>query len=189
MKQTITYKQFEPEDFAGVIELGNAVHGDNYLDVEKTQSLYEASYHHGINASFVAYDQDELVGFRLTQAAGKWNIDQWCTPESWQSDTSSTCYFKSNTVNAEYRGYGIGSNLLKLSIDNAKKQGATAGLAHIWLASPGNSAFKYFSKCGGKLVKEHPNRWAQWCIDDGYVCPVCIEGCSCIAAEMIIHFD
>jgi len=73
MNSQILYKQYEPEDFAGVIKLGNIVHGDNYLDDEKCQKYYNTSFKDGINASFVAYDGDELVGFRLTQAATNWD--------------------------------------------------------------------------------------------------------------------
>lgn len=188
MNTQIHYKQYEPEDFAGVIKLGNIVHGDNYLDDEKCQKYYNTSFKDGINASFVAYDGDELVGFRLTQAANKWDINEWCSPQLWQLSEDQVCYFKSNTVNANYRGHGIGSSLLMLSIEQAKLQGAKAGLAHIWLASPGNSAFKYFKKCGGELIKEHPNRWAGWYESHGYICPVCGPDCDCTAAEMMIRF-
>ena len=69
------------------------------------------------------------------------------------SCTSQVCYFKCNTVDESYRGYGIGSTLLRLSIDAAKQQGAKAGISHLWKQSPGNSAVKYFTKCGGQLVQ------------------------------------
>ena len=188
MKTEINYKQFEPEDFGGVITLGNEVHGDNYLDTEKVQQLYDTSFKDGINGSFVAYHDELLVGFRLTQAAKQWDIDQWCSPELWGLPEDNVCYFKSNTINTDYRGHGIGSTLLMLSIEQAKRQGAKAGLAHIWMASPGNSAFKYFKKCGGELVKEHPNRWAGWYEEFGYICPVCGPICDCTASEMMIKF-
>lgn len=184
----IQYKQFEPDDFAGVIKLGNTVHGTNYLDLQGTQALYEKSFKGDVNASFVAYDKDELVGFRLTQGAMQWDIDEWCSPEHWNFEEHEVCYFKSNTVNADYRGLGIGSTLLMLSIEQAKCQGAKAGLAHIWMSSPGNSAFKYFKKCGGELIKEHPNRWAGWYESHGYICPVCGKDCDCTASEMMIRF-
>lgn len=185
----IIYKPYTPEDFAKVIELGNRVHGDNYIDEEKAELYYQSGLKNDINASRVAYDGDKLVGFRLTLAAEQWPIDEWCTPEQWNHTPSDVCYFKCNTVDETYRGYGVGSELLKRSIVKAKEQGAMAGLAHIWMASPGNSAFKYFTKCGGVLVKEHPNRWQGWYEIDGYICPVCGEHCTCTAAEMIIHFD
>ena len=184
----IQYKQYEPQDIDAVIELGNQVHGDNYLDKDNATHYYQTGILNGVNAGFVAYDNDKLVGFRLTQAALQWEIDEWCSPELWQLPNEQVCYFKCNTVNADYRGYGIGSTLLMLSIEQAKRQGAKAGLAHIWLASPGNSAFKYFKKCGGELIKEHTHRWAGWYDSHGYMCPVCGANCDCTAAEMMIRF-
>ncbi len=184
----VFFKTYSPEDFDAVIALGNIVHGDNYLDQHKAQYLYEAGLKSDINASLVAYMNDKLVGFRLTQSALQWDIDEWCSPEVWGFPTQEICYFKCNTVDEVCRGTGIGSELLKRSIKQAKKQGAKAGLAHIWLASPGNSAYKYFKKCGGELVKEHPDRWQGWFDSHGYICPVCGEYCTCTAAEMMIKF-
>jgi N-acetylglutamate synthase-like GNAT family acetyltransferase len=87
------------------------------------------------------------------------------------------------------RGKGVGSTLLQKSIASAKQQNALAGIAHIWMQSPGNSAFKYFTASGGQLVKNHPNKWQIHTIEDGYECPVCDSICYCVAAEMIIHFE
>ena len=184
----IQYQQLKPDHFDGVLTLGNHVHGDNYLDPKSIARLYEQSFDQGINASWVAISDDVVVGFRLTIAAPNWQPDKWCSPELWAVEQEKVCYFKCNTVDASMRGHGIGSKLLGLSIEKAKEQGSLAGLAHIWLASPGNSAYKYFSKCGGKTVKEHPGKWAQLCIDDGYECPVCPGICECVAAEMLLTF-
>jgi len=188
MKQ-ILYTQLAPEHFEGILKLGNHVHGDNYMDLPQLQALYQQSFKQGINASWVALDGEQLVGFRLTQAAGNWHPDKWCSPTLWQTDVEQVCYFKCNTVDENYRGYGIGSHLLKRSVEKAQLQGAEAGLAHIWLASPGNSAYKYFSKCGGKMVKEHPGKWNDNCIEDNYQCPICGSPCDCVAGEMILHFS
>lgn len=187
-KPVITYQHFVPADFDAVIRLGNEVHGDNYLDMAAVEYLYSNSIKHQINASFVAYHDDKLVGFRLTQAPEQWEIDEWCSPALWPVDASRLCYFKSVAVPSASRGLGIASTLLKRSIESAKQQGAVAGLAHIWLGSPGNSAYQYFTRCGGKLVKEHPNRWQGWFDSHGYICPVCGEHCTCSAAEMMIRF-
>ncbi|TDF37538.1 GNAT family N-acetyltransferase [Alteromonadaceae bacterium M269] len=186
--QQIQYLPLTPEHFSAVIELGNQVHGDNYLDQAKCRDYYRRSIANEINASWVAFDGELLVGFRITFAAENWKADEWCSPELWQLSKDKICYFKCNTVNPNYQGRGIGSRLLKLSSEDAAKQGSQAGLAHIWLASPGNSAFKYFSKCGGKVIKEHPNKWRQLAIEDGYNCPVCDVLCSCVAAEMLLRF-
>lgn len=182
----VQYRPVSPEHFSSILTLGNAVHGNGYLTDISIQMLYQASWLHNVNASWVALKNQKLIGFRLTQAAGNWEIDQWCTPSAWQLESEKICYFKCNTVNANYRGLGIGSELLRRSIKSVKQQGSQAGLAHIWLASPGNSAFKYFSKAGGKLIKEHPGKWSANYVD--YPCPLCGEGCHCVAGEMLLRF-
>jgi predicted GNAT family acetyltransferase len=185
----IQYKHLSPDHFASIIALGNHVHGDNYLDSQSIERLYQSSWQNDINASWVAIDeQDNLIGFRLTVAPNHWTPDQWCSPKAWVVNANEVSYFKCNTVAESVRGQGVGSALLKHSIESSKLQGAKAGLAHIWLASPGNSAFRYFSACGGKLVKKHANKWQALSIEDNYQCPVCGDLCECTAAEMILPF-
>lgn len=185
----IRYRLLEPELFAGVIALGNQVHGDNYLDPVNLAQWHQRGCKNGINASFVALDDEQVIGFRLTWSAGQWPIDKWCSPQLWGVDAERVSYFKCNTVHADYRGTGVGSELLTRSIQQLQRQGSLAGIAHIWLASPGNSAFLYFSKNGGKIVQEHPNRWRDISVYEGYCCPVCSDICSCVAAEMLLTFD
>ncbi|WP_460312273.1 GNAT family N-acetyltransferase [Aliiglaciecola aliphaticivorans] len=184
----IQYCSLNPSHFQRVLALGNDVHGDNYLNERDLERLFTQSSQNNINASFVSLKGDKLIGFRLTIAANNWHPDKWCTPQHWNIATKQVCYFKCNTVDSSYRGAGIGSKLLSLSIEKAREQGALAGLAHIWLASPGNSAFRYFSKCGGKLIKRHPGKWHSSYIEDGYICPVCKQNCECVAAEMLLTF-
>lgn len=201
----IKYLQLSPVHFDAIIALGNHVHGDNYLDTTSIETLYRKSFSQGLNASWVAVinsddhlategaenrkcDDGYLIGFRLTIAAQAWQQDQWCSPSEWGVDCNDVCYFKCNTVDSNARGLGVGSTLLKKSIQIAKLQGAKAGLAHIWLASPENSAFGYFSACGGELIKKHKNKWRALSIEEGYQCPVCLDLCECEAAEMLLQF-
>lgn len=184
----ITYAPLSPIHFAGVISLGNKVHGDNYLTNDLLADYYAKSFVGDINASWVALNQNNVVGFRLTFAHNQWQSDEWCTPSLWPATAENVCYFKCNTVDPDMQGKGIGSELLHKSIECAKAQGADAGLAHIWLASPGNSAFKYFTKNGGQLIKKHPNKWRYASIHEGYNCPVCAEYCECEGAEMLLEF-
>lgn len=185
---TITFIQLSPEHFEGVIELGNSVHGDNYLTPELLYKYYNRSFHNNINASWLALQNNTVVGFRLTFAHTQWTQDKWCSPHLWNVDKEKVCYFKCNTVSPLKQALGIGSALLAKSIESAKAQGAVAGLAHIWLASPGNSAFKYFSKNGGVLVRKHANKWQHASIHEGYDCPVCSGYCECEGAEMLLSF-
>lgn len=180
------------DDFDSIIELGNKIHGYNYLDHKKLEQIYKKSCLKGRCCSKVIYDRPRgkgaLVGFRLTYAPGNWEIDKWCSPEEWKVDLDKVCYFKSNTVDETYRGLGIGSYLLEASTQTAQGMGALAGVTHIWLQSPGNSAFRYFTKNGGQLIYVWPSRWQEDSLYNGYLCVICGNNCHCDAAEMILYF-
>ncbi|PCI63038.1 MAG: GNAT family N-acetyltransferase [Gammaproteobacteria bacterium] len=191
MASDISYQPLSQNDFEQLITLANTVHGGGYLNKTSLQAWYKkgiANTPAKINASYVAYHQNKLVGFRVTFTVGSWQLDQWLTPNLWRVDSNKICYFKCNTVDETYRGLGIGSKMLKLSIHAAKKQGALAGVSHLWKQSPNNSAISYFSKCGGELVKLHPDKWHEES-KNGYDCILCGLDCHCEAAEMIIYFD
>jgi GNAT superfamily N-acetyltransferase len=200
---TVQYYPLSHNHFEAVISLGNLVHGENYLDQGSLKRLFEKGEKGGVNSSFVAIDTSHakavkqpnrmtaegyLVGFRITCAPGQWCIDEWCTDHEWGIESKYVCYFKSNTVDESYRGQGIGSELLNQSIEVVKQQGGTAGLAHIWLASPGNSAYRYFRANGGKLIKKHKDKWLPLSLEEGYECPICGDRCRCEAAEMLLPF-
>ena len=57
----IHYETLTPAHFEGVITLGNFVHGDNYLTEESLRQMYDKSFHDGINASWVALDNDNNI--------------------------------------------------------------------------------------------------------------------------------
>ena len=178
-----------PDDFSDVIALGLTVHGEGYLDIASLTHIYQLGIKNGINAHFVAYDSDVLVGFRLTYAAGQWPFDPWCSTALWGVNSEDVCYFKSNTLAEHARGKGLGPKLLAASVDAAKRQGAKAGIAHLWKESPHNAAVRYFTKAGARLVKEHPDRWNQAVDNPDYVCVRCGNDCHCIACEMLLMFD
>lgn len=188
--------QLEFEHFERTIELGNKVHGEDYLNDSILEKIYRKSLTDQHNCSFVMLDLDgeakkeKVVGFRLTYAPGNWPVDQWCSPNLWGLSISELCYFKSSTVDPEYMRMGIAKKMLNASIDVAKKVGAKGGICHTWMQSPGNAAYEYFVNCGGTLLKKHPNRWLQDSIE-GYRCIVCGDDvfCQCDAGEMILYFE
>lgn len=188
MSITLNYQQLTPTDFNEIIRLATDVHGEGYLDQTSMKAWYEKGLKDNINSGFVVYHDDKLVGFRITYAVEQWQIDKWCSQELWPVAAEKVCYFKCNTVDENYRGHGIGGELLRRSIAVAKQQGASAGVSHLWKQSPGNSAVKYFTKCGGILIKEHPDRWRELSLA-GYECPICHNDCHCEAAEMMVIFD
>ncbi|QLE85606.1 GNAT family N-acetyltransferase [Shewanella sp. Scap07] len=177
------------DDYKQVIELGNLVHGDGYLDLPSLVKIQALSINNGISANFVAESAGQIVGFRLTYAAGMWDVDKWCSPTLWPCDVSKMCYFKCNTVAETLRGQGIGKKLLLSSISAAKAQGAQAGVSHLWQQSPNNSAVGYFSSAGGKLIKYHPKRWNNIPDQPDYLCVLCGSDCQCTACEMVLVFD
>jgi len=192
----INYEKLTEKYFKQVIKLGNKVHGDGYLNDNNIAAWVARGISDDINCGYVALLNDsvnskseqKLIGFRITFAAEQWQPDQWCSPSLWLVSEDKCCYFKCNTVNENYRGLGVGKKLLQLSIEAAKKQGAQAGVSHLWKQSPNNSAVAYFSRCGGEFVKSHPDKWNE-ASKQGYDCILCGHDCHCEAAEMIIYFN
>jgi GNAT superfamily N-acetyltransferase len=174
--------------FTKIIQLANQVHGDNYLNLSTLTDFYQRGIKHNINASFVALDGEKVVAYRLTYAAGQWPLDEWCSIDLWPVRPAEMAYFKSVAVVPNMQGQGLGTALLQASIAALVEQGATAGLAHIWRDSPGNTAERYFSKAGGQRVKIHPDRWLHLSTTAGYVCPQCGKQCHCSATEMALLF-
>ncbi|MFC3032748.1 GNAT family N-acetyltransferase [Pseudoalteromonas fenneropenaei] len=183
-------KPLTPDYYDAVIALGNLVHGDNYLDAEGLQAMITKGTKFGLNACFVAVDENNQVcGFRTSYAAGQWPIDKWCTPTLWPVAQADMAYFKCSAIAPAAQGQGIGPQLLKAAVAVLKQQGARAGVAHLWQQSPGNAAVKYFTKAGGNLVRLHDDRWLPLCIEEGYICTICGNECHCQAAEMVISFE
>ena len=184
----ITYLPLTKNFYSQVITLANNVHGQGYLDMEKLHDWVNKGLQNKVNSSFVALCDKKIIGFRITFAPSQWLIDKWCSPLLWKVDANHCCYFKCNTVAQDYRGLGIGKKLLFLAIEAAKKQGAQAGISHLWKQSPNNSAVSYFSQCGGVLINSHPSKWNEDS-KQGYDCVLCGYDCQCEAAEMIIYFN
>lgn len=186
---TVFIAELTSEHFAAVVTLANRIHGDNYLDNASLQSMQYQGVKNGINASFVAVDNaGDIIGYRLSFAAGQWQSDDWCSQELWPVSPDRMAYFKSVGVAVAARGQGVASALLRQSILALKQQGALAGLAHIWRESPGNAAQRYFSQAGATLLKVHPDKWRHLSESAGYYCPVCGALCRCSAAEMVLVF-
>lgn len=179
--------ELTPIYFADVVALANQIHGDNYLTVQSLLQMQQQGIKHNINASFVALNkQGQLIGYRLSFAAGQWQIDKWCSVSLWPVVVSDMAYFKSVGVSPTARGQGVASALLRKSAAMLSQQGAKAGLAHIWRESPGNAAERYFSHAGARLLKVHAERWRHLSEFEGYICPRCGALCLCSAAEMVL---
>jgi endonuclease I len=114
----ITYEKLTPKHFKQAIKLANEVHGDGYLNQKSVEDWVSRGITNNNNCSYVALlnttsntiseTENILIGFRITFAAQHWQTDQWCSPNLWQVPKSQCCYFKCNTVDENYRGFGIG---------------------------------------------------------------------------------
>lgn len=178
-------------DFQKIIALGNEIYGENYLNIQEMEKIFFKGLSKSYNCNYVAYENnrdDQLIGFRLTYAPEKWEIDEWCTTKQWKVPSNKVCYLKSNAIKKEFRRKGIGKALLNKSITSVRQMGGKAGLAHIWVESPDNSAMHYFSKAGGQLIKLHKNRWSEDRVTSNYLCILDGDHCTCSAAEMILYF-
>ncbi len=197
MDRTYFVRFLKEEDFASIIELGNRIHGDNYLSREDLEKILVKSKKGNLNCSFTFSlnegdgSPERIIGFRLTYAPGQWinSFEKPLSPESWDVDPDKVAYLKCNTVDEEFQGKGFGRMLLDRSVAVCKRMGAEAAVAHIWMNSPDNSAYKYFKRAGGREVKIHPNFWCNDFDDYGFVCGHCGEDCDCSTTEMILDFE
>jgi ribosomal protein S18 acetylase RimI-like enzyme len=197
MDRTYNIRFLREEDFEGIIKLANKIFGDNYLTHEDMHSILKKSKKGDRNCSFTMTLNEgdgieRLIGFRLTYAPGQW-IDSYdpkleLNPEMWGFDPEKVAYMKSNALDEEFRGSGFGRMLLDRGIAETKRMGADAAVAHIWMNSPGNSAYNYFTRAGGRLIKTYPSYWTDYHTED-MPCIHCGFPCECPAAEMIIDYS
>lgn len=157
--------------------------GKDYLRQEDLKTILELSQNDGLNASIVAYIDDEIAGVRLTHAPGSVpQKNKGMTPEKWGVSPSEVGYFKSLFIAEDFRNQGIGKRLSKLSLSILKDMGAKAVLCHSWLESPGNSSQIYLQSLGFQEVQHHPKFWN----DLDYLCTRCApQRCICTSVEMI----
>jgi len=146
----IQYRQLQLKDYPALLQLANLVHGAGYLDQDGLAYYHQLGIKQGVDASFVAYAAEQLVGFRLVWSAGHWQPDLWCSPALWPVPLAEVAYFKCNTIAPAWQGHGIGGELMQRSVAALQAQGAKAGVAHLWRQSPGNAAVRYFTKQGGQ---------------------------------------
>jgi ribosomal protein S18 acetylase RimI-like enzyme len=139
------------------------------------------------NCSFVALDNDKIIGVRLTYAPKKWLTDaKGITVNKWNVDEDYVAKFHCLFLDSNYQGQGIGPEMSKRSIKVLKEMGTKAIICHSWLESPNNSSQRYLLKYGFKPVSLHKNFWS----DFDYLCSGCSKKpCVCTAEEMIFYIN
>jgi hypothetical protein len=159
--------------------------GKDYYTVSELESLYQYSHRDDFNVSFLALDNEEIVGIRLSFLPGIWlqEFKTGLSKDKWECEEKELAYFKSLFIHENYRGQGLGPKLSQASLDRLKKVGAKSVLCHSWLESPEGSSRRYLEKIGFKLI----NKWPKFWYPIDYLCTRCApERCICTAGEMIL---
>tara|TARA_Y100000034_G_scaffold137007_1_gene218322 strand:- start:2531 stop:3070 length:540 start_codon:yes stop_codon:yes gene_type:complete len=151
--------------------------GRNYFTLEFLRDFIELNNSSKFNPSFIALNDEEIVGIRLTYPPGlKPGLS-----DSYSFKLDEIAYFQSLFIKKDFQKSGLGSLLTSLSIEVLKRLGVKAILSHSHKESENNSSVKYFFKNGFSPLKEINNYWAA--ID--YDCPSCnLKPCTCTAIEM-----
>ena len=167
-----------------LIALADREIGVSYYTPADILAQIDRSTWKGKQLSYLAFDGDEMIGFRLTSAPGKWEHGRGMglSPHLWPFELKESAYFQSCFVSAAYMGQGIGKSLSLACIDTLREEGIPQVVAHSWKESPHNSSFRYLSKLGFQPVIEYPDYWKEVdyeCALDGYPC-------RCTAIEMVL---
>ncbi|MEZ4871874.1 MAG: GNAT family N-acetyltransferase [Bdellovibrionales bacterium] len=181
---------FEIEFIEDIIRFTDIQIGKSYFTPEDLEKLHEYSIVNGINCSYVALHQGEIVGVRLTYAPGtNWPVlfrQNDLHFSKIKIDPLKIGYFKSLFIGKEHRGKGFGGTLSKRSIESMLQLNAKGVLAHSWKESPSDSSRKYLLKLGFKPIAEHKLFWSH--LD--YKCIRCGNPpCQCTAIEMFLQLS
>jgi len=193
MDHTYSIRFLREKDFKSITSLGDKIFGKDYITEEEMEVILKRSLKDGRNCSFTLYFNEgdgtleRLIGFRLTYAPGTWIEDYPLElhPEEWGPEPSNVAYFKCNALEEEFRGKAFGRMLLDKSVGELRRMGAVAGVCHIRMNSPGNSAFKYFRRAGGKLIRTYEDYWVNYHNEDK-PCIKCGAECQCSGSEMLL---
>lgn len=183
----IRLTQFESENINAVKDFTDQWIGLDYFSCEDLRHFLLLSQKDGWNASFLAWEDQKLIGVRLTLAPSTWiSAETKIQITKWNVDADKVGYFKSLFIDENYRAQGLGKLLSAESKKILLKQGAQAIVTHSWLESPGNSSQNYLLKDGFTEVSRYANFWEP--ID--YECVRCTpKRCQCTAVEMIKYIS
>jgi ribosomal protein S18 acetylase RimI-like enzyme len=175
-------------DIQKVIDFADKWIAKNHFKRMQLRDFLMKGIREDINASFLALDNEKVIGLRLTFAPGEWiNEDHELTlsPHLWHIDKDSVAYLKSLFIDKEYQGMGIGKILSEKSISAVKAMGAKGIVCHSWVESPRNLSRKYLDKMNFKAINLHENFWSF----KDHTCAKCTpRQCECSACEMLHIF-
>ena len=173
-----------PCDADAVAALAERLMGRGYYSADQVRDMLARSTCDDRVYSYVAVDGAEAVGARFSLPPGAWSggRGRGLSPDRWPVPLPDCGYFQTSFVDPAHRGRGIGPALARLALDDLRRAGARAVIAHAWKESPDDSARRYLSRLGFVAVCEHPEYWVE--VD--YVCPRDGQPCRCTAVEMVL---
>jgi predicted N-acetyltransferase YhbS len=183
----ITIRPMTINDAPAVTAIADVAIGPGYYPETLVIDYIERSRVKNISQSFVACDEEKVIGFRFTFPPNRWEAGRGkgLSADKWPASLSETAYFQSCFIDENYMGNGIGKRLSNASIDSLRKTGTRLVIAHSWKESPHNSSFRYLSKLGFHPVAEYIHYW----YDVDYVCKICGKPCVCTAIEMALDLQ
>lgn len=174
---------FSPKYLKEMVELGNERFGENYTNESKMRAYAENEN----NICKLAIDtkEDKLIGFFLmhgTNISGlakefKLRIDEI---KNFIGDNEKICVAKSLALQKNSEKSGIATELVKESLEKAKRMGFYSSWSPLWIRKNGSIPAKHVIERNGYLF--YKNVHMLWVDDKNYKCLDCAGPCKCDAA-------
>jgi len=180
----VEIRAMQPQDVIPVSSLADRLVGDAYYTPEIVSETREQSRFKGKIFSYVALSRGEVVAFRFVLPPGRWEHGRGSglAPARWTAPLEETAYFQSCFVDHAVMGQGIGRRLAHRALEDLKRAGTRAVVAHSWKESPHGSSLRYLTRLGFEPVAEHPEYW----VDVDYTCSLDGKPCRCTAIEVVL---
>jgi len=184
---TIKIQVMEPSHLEGVRKFVNIHWPGSWTEL---YDLFERSELNGIRNAHVVLQNDEIVGYRLGLAPGKWTpelISCPITPEKYLHDWKTYSYAHSVLIDTKLQNKGLFKKLFTLAKEVAFKQGSNGFVGHAWISTSGEGRnLKALQALGWKRIASHKDIWRSWteCKDCGFG-----NHCACLSVEVVYEFD
>lgn len=166
-----------------MVELGDGRFGENYTNEDKMQKYAENE--NNICKLAIEAKEDKLIGFFLmhgTTISGlakefKLKIDEI---KNFIGDNEKICIAKSLALQKNSEKGGIATELVKESLEKAKRMGFYSSWSPLWIRKNGSIPAKHVIERNGYLF--YKNVHMLWVDDGNYRCVDCDGPCRCDAA-------
>jgi ribosomal protein S18 acetylase RimI-like enzyme len=184
----IKISELKDDDIPEALRITEQLLG-TYLSPADYMEYYEKSLKDKTRNSLVATIGSRIIGFSVMYAPGRWAPDEFCTVTKWSKSPELCAYYKVACIIPEFQNHGVAGMLSRMAIEIARKQGAHAIIAHVWLNSPNNASLRLVERLGGMTIGVHKKRWYRESVEKGWRCSRCGNPCACDAAEVEIKLD